>query len=41
MPLTAVCAEIHRLLDSAGLGAADNAALMKYFEGPGREGIST
>ena len=41
MPLTAACAEIHRLLDSAGLGAADNAALMKYFEGPGREGIPT
>ena len=34
MPLTAVCAEIHRLLMSAGLGDADNAALMKYFEGP-------
>ncbi len=34
MPLTAVCAEIHRLLTSAGLGGADNAALMKYFEGP-------
>ena len=41
MPLTAACAEIHRLLDSAGLGAADNAALMKYFDGPGREGIPT
>ena len=35
MPLTAACAEIHRLLDSAGLGGADNAALMKYFDGPG------
>lgn len=34
MPLTAACAEIHRLLTSAGLGGADNAALMKYFEGP-------
>ena len=41
MPLTAACAEIHRLLDSAGLGAADNAALMKYFEGPGTVGIPT
>ena len=41
MPLTAACAEIHRLLDSAGLGGADNAALMKYFEGPGKEGIPT
>ena len=41
MPLTAACAEIHRLLDSAGLGGADNAALMKYFDGPGTEGIPT
>jgi len=36
MPLTAVCAEIHRLLTSAGLGGADNAALMRFFEGPAR-----
>ncbi len=41
MPLTAACAEIHRLLASAGLGAADNAALMKYFDGPGTHGIPT
>ena len=41
MPLTAACAEIHRLLDSAGLGGADNAALMKFFDGPGMEGIPT
>ncbi|MEP0519592.1 MAG: NAD(P)-dependent oxidoreductase [Hyphomicrobiales bacterium] len=34
MPLTAVCAEIHRVMMAAGLGNADNAALMKYFEGP-------
>ncbi len=34
MPLTAACAEIHRLLTGAGLGGADNAALMKYFDGP-------
>ena len=34
MPLTAACAEVHRLLASAGLGGADNAALMKYFDGP-------
>ena len=33
MPLTAVCAEIHRLLTSAGLGGADNAALMTFFRG--------
>ena len=37
MPLTAVCAEIHRLLTAAGLGAADNAALMKFYEGPSKE----
>ena len=34
MPLTAVCAEIHRLLVTAGLGNADNAALMRFFDGP-------
>ena len=34
MPLTAACAEIHRLLTAAGLGGADSAALMKFFEGP-------
>lgn len=37
MPMTAVCAEIHRLLTTAGLGGADNAALMKFFEGPSTE----
>ncbi|MGB1311815.1 MAG: NAD(P)-dependent oxidoreductase [Leucothrix sp.] len=37
MPLTAVCAEIHRLLMSAGLGGADNAALMKFYEGPSQD----
>ncbi len=39
MPLTAVCAEIHRLLTSAGLGGADSAALMKFFEGPSTNGM--
>ena len=39
MPLTAACAEIHRLLDSAGLGGADNAVLMKYFDGPGVDDV--
>lgn len=34
MPLTAVCAEMHRVLVAAGLGSADNTVLMKYFEGP-------
>ena len=37
MPLTSVCAEIHRLLTAAGLGPADNAALMKFYEGPSAE----
>lgn len=31
MPLTAVCAEVHRLLTAAGLGGEDQAALMEYF----------
>ena len=39
MPLTAVCAEIHRLLHAAGLGAADNATLMKFYEGPSTDGV--
>ena len=34
MPLTAVCAEVHRLLTAAGLGGEDQAALMEYFKGP-------
>lgn len=32
MPMTAICAEIHRLLTAQGLGDADQAALMEYFE---------
>lgn len=31
MPLTATCAEVHRMLTAAGLGAEDQAALMEYF----------
>ncbi|MBA4491778.1 NAD(P)-dependent oxidoreductase [Paracoccus sp. S1E-3] len=31
MPLTAACAEVHRMLTRAGLGAEDQAALMEYF----------
>ena len=31
MPLTATCAEIHRMLTKAGLGGEDQAALMEYF----------
>ena len=34
MPLTALCAEIHRMLTAAGLGGEDQAALMEYFKGP-------
>lgn len=37
MPLTAVCAEIHRMLTAAGLGGEDQAALMAYFKGPDKE----
>jgi len=33
MPLTALCAEIHRMLTAAGLGGEDQAALMEYFSG--------
>ncbi|MEM9043589.1 MAG: NAD(P)-dependent oxidoreductase [Pseudomonadota bacterium] len=32
MPLTATCAEVHRLLTATGLGNADQAALMELFE---------
>ena len=34
MPLTALCAEIHRMMTAAGLGGEDEAALMEYFQGP-------
>lgn len=34
MPMTSLCMEIHRLMVSAGLGAADNAVLMKFYDGP-------
>lgn len=34
MPLTALCAEIHRMLTAAGLGGEDQAALMEFFKGP-------
>lgn len=33
MPLTAVCAEVHRMLTAAGLGGEDQAALMEFFKG--------
>lgn len=34
MPMTSLCMEIHRLLVSAGHGAADNAAIMRFYDGP-------
>ena len=37
MPLTAACAEIHRMLTAAGLGGEDQAALMEFFRGPSKE----
>ena len=37
MPLTAICAEVHRMLTAAGLGGEDQAALMEYFKGPNKE----
>lgn len=32
MPLTALCAEVHRMLTAAGLGGEDQAALMEFFD---------
>lgn len=37
MPLTALCAEIHRMLTAAGLGGEDQAAVMEYFNGAKQE----
>lgn len=37
MPLTAACAEVHRMMTAAGLGGEDQAALMEYFTGPNKE----
>ena len=37
MPLTALCAEVHRMLTAAGLGGEDQAALMEYFTGPNKD----
>lgn len=37
MPLTAVCAEVHRMLTAAGLGGEDQAALMEFFRGAKRD----
>ena len=40
MPLTAACAEIHRMLTAAGLGGEDQAALMEFFRGPSKENFA-
>lgn len=37
MPLTALTAEIHRLMTVAGWGGEDQAALMEFFKGPQKE----
>ncbi|MET1411459.1 NAD(P)-dependent oxidoreductase [Roseibium sp. HPY-6] len=37
MPLTSLCAEVHRMLTAAGLGGEDEAALMEFFKGPDKE----
>lgn len=37
MPLTAICAEVHRMLTAAGLGGEDQAALMEFFKGPQKD----
>ncbi|MBY3237078.1 NAD(P)-dependent oxidoreductase [Rhizobium laguerreae] len=37
MPLTATCAEVHRMLAAAGLGGEDQAALMEFFKGPNKD----
>ena len=37
MPLTALCAEVHRMLTASGLGGEDQAALMEFFKGPRKD----
>jgi len=37
MPMTALCAEIHRMLTAAGLGGEDQAAVMEFFQGAKEE----
>ncbi len=37
MPMTALCAEIHRMLTAAGLGGEDQAAVMEFFSGAKEE----
>ena len=40
MPLTALCAEVHRMLTASGLGGEDQAALMEFFKGPRKDLIA-
>ncbi|MEM6594914.1 MAG: NAD(P)-dependent oxidoreductase [Pseudomonadota bacterium] len=40
MPMTALCAEIHRMLTAAGLGGEDQAAVMEFFNGA-KEAVET
>lgn len=40
MPMTGLCAELHRMLTAAGLGGEDQAALMEFFRGPDKERFS-
>ncbi|MEM6886932.1 MAG: NAD(P)-dependent oxidoreductase [Pseudomonadota bacterium] len=37
MPMTSLCAEIHRMLTAAGLGGEDQAAVMEFFKGAKKE----
>ncbi|MFN7104211.1 MAG: NAD(P)-dependent oxidoreductase [Pseudorhizobium sp.] len=39
MPLTAICAEVHKMLTAAGLGGEDQAALMEFFKGPNKDAL--
>lgn len=39
MPMTAICAEVHRMLTAAGLGGEDQAALMEFFRKQNREDL--
>lgn len=40
MPMTALCAEIHRMLTAVGLGGEDQAAVMEFFTGAKKEPLS-
>lgn len=40
MPMTGLCAEIHRMMTASGLGGEDQAALMEFFRGPDKERFS-